>query len=102
MLLQNPFEFGAMPLTPDEAAVSPGLQASDTAADFSTDCIGEIFAGARKLFDPDPAAYTSADQAYYDLLLQLDDPHAADLIASPEGMLGEFDPLPVFLEQMRA
>jgi hypothetical protein len=102
MLLQNPFEFGAMPLTPDEAAVSPGLQASDTAADFSTDCIGEIFAGARKLFDPDPAAYTSADQAYYDLLLQLDDPHAADLIAIPEGMLGEFDPLPVFLEQMRA
>jgi hypothetical protein len=102
MLLQNPFEFGAMPLTPDEAAVSPGLQASDTAADFSTDCIGEIFAGARKLFDPDPAAYTSADQAYYDLLLQLDDPHAADLVAIPEGMLGEFDPLPVFLEQMRA
>lgn len=97
MLLQNPFEFGAMPLTPDEAAVSPGLQASDTAADFSTDCIGEIFAGARKLFDPDPAAYTNADQVYYDLLKQWDDPHTADLIDMPYGMEGIFDPPPLFL-----
>jgi hypothetical protein len=63
----------------------------------ATDCIGEIFAGARKLFDPDPTAYTSADQAYYDLLLQMDDPHAADLIEMPYGMEGLFDPAPLFL-----
>lgn len=62
--------------------------------------IGEIFAGARKLFDPDPAGYTSADQAYYDLLLQLDDPHTADLIDIPEGMWMEFDPAPLFLRQV--
>jgi hypothetical protein len=52
------------------------------------DMICEIFAGARKLFDPDPAGYTNADQVYYDLLKQWDDPHTADLIDIPDGMDG--------------
>jgi hypothetical protein len=99
--LPNPFDSGATACAPDEA-VAPFRQTSGAAAEFPTDMIGEIFAGARKLFDPDPAGYTNADQVYYDLLKQWDDPHAADLIAIPEGMWGEFDPLPVFLEQMRA
>ena len=75
----------------------------ETVGDLGTNHIGEIFAGARKLFDPDPAAYTSADHAYYDLLLQLDDPHAPDLIEMPYGMEGLFDPAPLFIQQqMRA
>ena len=61
--------------------------------------IAEIFAGARKLFDPDPAAYTNQDEVYYDLLRQMDDPHTADLIAIPAGMWLEFDPPPLFLRE---
>jgi len=69
----------------------------------ATDCIGEIFAGARKMFDPDPAAYTREDELLYDVLRAMDDPYAADLIDIPAGMWGEFDPPPLFLqEQMRA
>jgi hypothetical protein len=101
MFLQNPFEFGAMPLAPDEAAVSPGLHASDTAADFSD--IGEIFVGARKLEQIpgifDQAAITPADELLYVTLKAMDDPHTADLIEMPYGMEGIFDPPPLFLRQ---
>jgi hypothetical protein len=71
-----------------------------TAAEYDSlmDDIGEIFAGARKLFDPDPAAYTNADEVLYDLLRQMDDPHTADLIAIPDGLWGEFDAPPIFLQ----
>lgn len=94
----NVFESGANALALDDAAVSL-RQTDDTAAEYDSlmDCIGEIFAGARKLFDPDPAAYTNADEAYYDLLRQLDDPHAADLIEVPAALWAEFDPPPLFL-----
>jgi hypothetical protein len=68
----------------------------------ATDDIGEIFAGARKMFDPDPAAYTRTDEVYYDLLRSMDDPHTADLIEMPYGMEGIFDPSPLFLQQKRA
>lgn len=73
---------------------------TDAEYDSLMDCIGEIFAGARKLFDPDPAAWTNADEVYYDILRARDDPHAADLIAIPEGMWLEFDPPPLFLRMV--
>lgn len=64
--------------------------------------IGEIFAGARKLEQIpgifDQAAYTPADELAYVELKLRDDPHAADLIAIPDGLWGEFDPLPLFLQ----
>ena len=114
-----------VPPAPDEAAASVASQPPvDAAADITetsvterrieealascpdvgaTDCIGEIFAGARKLFDPDPAAYTREDELLYDVLRAMDDPYAADLIDVPEGMLGEFDAPPLFIQQqMRA
>lgn len=84
---------GATDCPPDEAAAS--LRHDAGAA---VDLIAEIFVGAAKLFDPDPAAYTNQDQAYYDILKQMDDPHAPDLIAIPDGMWGEFDPPPLFLQ----
>lgn len=97
--LPNPFSHsGAIQASPDEAAVPFRPQVPEgTAADLSD--IGQIFIGAAKLFDPDPDAYTSADQAYYDLLLQLDDPHAPDLRELPYGMDGIFDPPPLFLRE---
>lgn len=100
--LPNPFDSGAHAVcTPDEA-VAPFRQTSDATVEFEClmDDICEIFAGARKLFDPDPAAYTNADQAYYDLLLSMDDPHTTDLIEMPYGMEGIFDPAPLFLRQV--
>ena len=99
--LPNPFDSGINALLPDEAAV-PLRQASGAAADLTCD-IAEIFAGARKLeqlpgiFDPD--AYTPADELAYVELKLRDDPYAADLINVPEGLLGEFDPPPLFLRQ---
>jgi hypothetical protein len=102
MSLPNPFQFGApVACAPDEAVASPSPQASGAAVEYDAlMCdIGEIFAGARKLFDPDPAAYTNADQVYYDLLRAQDDPHTADLIEMPYGMEGMFDPAPLFLRQ---
>lgn len=103
--MPSPFlDSGVSPFSPDEAAVSPGLHASDTAADFPTDDIGEIFAGARKLEQIpgifDQAAYTPADELLYVTLKAMDDPYAADLIDIPAGMWMEFDPLPLFLQQV--
>ncbi len=98
----SPFEFGAPSVcAPDKAVVSDAPQAlADTTADICD--IGEIFVGAARLFDPDPAAYTSQDQAYYDLLRQLDDPHTPDLREMPYGMEGIFDPPPLFLREAAA
>jgi hypothetical protein len=104
ILPPNQFDSGGLvACTPDETAAandSPQAQAAAAEYDSLMGDIGEIFAGARKLFDPDPAAYTNADQVYYDLLKAKDDPHAADLIAIPEGMWLEFDPAPLFLRQV--
>lgn len=102
--LPNPFsDPGVNPFSPGDAAVclTPDVPPVCTAAEYDSlmDCIGEIFAGARKLFDPDPAAYTNQDEVYYDLLRQMDDPHTADLIAIPAGMWLEFDPPPLFLRE---
>lgn len=95
----SPFEFGVEPFAPDEAVVASDAP-EVAAADFlDIDCIGEIFAGARKMFDPDPTAYTNADEVLYDLLRLSDDPRAADLIEIPYGMEGIFDPPPLFLRQ---
>jgi hypothetical protein len=117
-----------VPPTPDEAgASSPQMPSADAPADLSeppsstggrqeasiptstvtvaaggvdaTDDIGEIFAGARKLFEPDPAAYTREDELLYDVLRAMDDPRTADLIEMPYGMEGIFDPPPLFIQQ---
>jgi|SRR6185436_6409361 len=88
---------------PQESPAADAMNPHETVGDLGIDCIGEIFAGARKLFDPDPAAYTREDELLYDVLRAMDDPYAADLIDIPAGMWGEFDPPPLFLqEQMRA
>jgi len=100
----GPFDSGARPSPPDEAVASL-WQTSGAAAEYDSliDCIGEIFAGARKMFDPDPAAYTREDELLYDVLRAMDDPYAADLIEIPAGMWLEFDPPPLFIQQqMRA
>lgn len=108
--ISGPFEFGApVACPPDETAASPGLQGSGAAAEYDSlmDCIGEIFAGARKLEQIpglfDQAAYTPADELAYVELKLRDDPWAADLIAIPEGLWMEFDPPPLFIQEaMRA
>jgi hypothetical protein len=82
------------PISPEAAA---DIQADDEYERLMGD-IGEIFAGARKLFDPDPAAYTNQDEVYYDILRARDDPHTADLIDVPYGFEAEFDPPPLFLQ----
>jgi hypothetical protein len=99
--LPNPFSFGEIPCSPEQAvASSPQVLTCDVAADLS--CIGEIFVGARKLEQIpgifDQAAYTPADEIAYVELKLRDDPYAADLINIPEGMWGEFDPPPLFLQ----
>ncbi len=71
-----------------------------------TDCIGEIFVGARKL-EPveiwfENTAYPREDELLYEVLLAMDDPHTADLIELPYGMEGIFDPPPLFLQRARA
>jgi hypothetical protein len=121
--LPNPFDSGENSALPsDEAAAFLTPQSSGAAADIPEPTsstggnqespaplqelvgagdlghIGEIFAGARKLFDPDPSAYTREDELYYDLLRAMDDPHTADLIDLPYGMEGIFDPPPLFLQ----
>ena len=100
--ISGPFEFGAHACASDETAASPG-KSSDAAAEYDSlmDCIGEIFAGARKLEQLpgmfDQAAYTPADELAYVELKLRDDPYAADLIDIPAGLWGEFDPPPLFM-----
>jgi hypothetical protein len=96
-ILPSPFlHSGATPSAAPDEAPAPVPVLLGVGADISL--IAEIFVGARKMFDPDPAAYTNEDQAYYDLLLQMDDPHTADLIDIPYGLAGIFDPPPLFLQ----
>lgn len=127
ILPPNVFDSGAsVPPAPDEAAASVASQPPvDAAADITetsvterrieealascpdagvTDCIGEIFAGARKL-EPvemwfENTAYPREDELLYDVLRAMDDPYAADLIDIPDGMWLEFDPPPLFLQMV--
>ena len=90
----------------DEAA-APLRQDDGAAVEYvdldQTDCIGEIFVGARKLEQLpgifDQAAITPADELLYATLKATDDPWAADLIDVPAGMWLEFDAPPLFLQQ---
>lgn len=109
--LPNPFSDsgGSFALSPDEATALTRSHAPGAVAEFDSlmDCIGEIFAGARKLEQiPGPfdqSAYTPADELAYVELKLRDDPWAADLIEIPAGMWLEFDPPPLFIQQqMRA
>jgi hypothetical protein len=63
------------------------------------DCIGEIFVGARKLFDPDPVAYSREDELLYDVLKAMDNPNERDLPDVPQGLIDAMEPLPLFLQQ---
>lgn len=104
--LPNPFASAASDAVAESAAASLSPAPCDAAADFldvdSTDCIGEIFVGARKLEQLpgifDQAAYTPADELAYVELKLRDDPYTADLIDIPPGMWLEFDPPPLFLQ----
>lgn len=86
---------------PAEApAVVSVVAPSDAAAACSDICdIGEIFRGARKLFDPDPAAYPREDEVYYEILKAMDNPHERDLPYVPQGLIDAIEPLPLFLRQ---
>ena len=94
----GPFPSVAIVERPAEApAVASASQAlSDAAAEC---CIGEIFVGARKLFDPDPHAYPREDELLYEVLKAMDNPHERDLPEIPAALWAEFEPLPLFLRQ---
>src|SRR5258705_8129082 len=74
---------------PDEAAASP-RQSADAAVDFLslTDCIGEIFVGARKLDQLpgifDQAAINGRDELLYVTLKLMDEPGTPDLPCIPD------------------
>lgn len=110
--MPNPFlNSAAVSPCPAEqaAASSPHASACDAAAapieyvDLNQICIGEIFAGARKLEQSpgifDPAAITGADELLYVTLKAMDDPHERDLPEIPDALWAEFEPLPLFLRQ---
>jgi hypothetical protein len=71
----------------------------------ATDCIGEIFAGARKLEQIpgifDPVEYTAADELAYVELKLRDNPQERDLPCIPDeaAFMAEIEPLPLFLRQ---
>jgi hypothetical protein len=74
----------------------------------ATDCIGEIFAGAAKL-EPvemwfENTAYPREDELLYEVLQARDDPRARDLPAIPDeqAFWEAIEPMPIFIEQMRA
>jgi hypothetical protein len=106
-----PDEAAASPSSPDAAVGIPeptsstgGPQGSpapgqELCGAGDLDCIGEIFVGARKLFDPDPVAYSREDELLYDVLKAMDDPNERDLPEIPAGLWAEFDPPPLFLQQ---
>jgi len=136
--LPNPFDSGEpVAPSPDEAAASLARHAIDAAADIpepttdgggpqespavedrspdaagdlGIDCIGEIFAGARKLeyvpdiFELDPAAITTADRVLYDVLKAMVDPRVAGLreIPDEQALFEAIEPMPLFLQQARA
>lgn len=127
--LPNPFDSGARPSPPDEAAASSSSHAPAAAADIQgsapstepttaavidsqpvavafldeTDCIGEIFAGARKLEQIpgifDQVAITPADELLYVTLKAMDDPSTRDLPEIPAELWAEFELPPLFLRQ---
>jgi hypothetical protein len=82
------------------ASTTVTVAAGDAGA---TDLIGEIFIGARKMghwpgpFDP--AAITDADEVFFQLLQQMDEPGTRDLPEIPEALWAEFDELPLFLQR---
>lgn len=123
-LMPNPFEFAASDAAAEQTAAPMSPAPSGAAVDLShsdaTDCpsdeaaaahrqtddaaadicdIGEIFVGARKLFDPDPGAYLREDELLYEVLKAMDDPHERDLAEIPAELWAEFDPAPLFLRQ---
>ena len=75
--------------------------------DAAAECfISEIFVGAAKL-EPfemwfENTAYPREDELLYDVLKAMDNPHTADLIEMPYGMEGLFDPMPLFMQRIRA
>jgi hypothetical protein len=128
--ISGPFDSGVEPSSPDEAAALTRSHAPGAAVDIpdlpsnegrhqgapavddwnpetagATDCcIGEIFVGARKLFDPDPAAYLREDELLHDVLKAMDNPHEHDLPCIPDeqAFMDAIDPPPLFLRQARA
>ena len=126
----GPFNSDAsVALTSDEAAALVGSHAPGAAADIpepttdggghqrspapgqelcgvgdleATDCIGEIFVGARKLNQLpgifDQAAITGPDELLYVTLKLMDEPGTRDLPEIPAALWAEFDPLPLFLQ----
>jgi hypothetical protein len=127
----GPFDSGAtVALTLDEAAADVSSQAPAAAADVceptsstggcqeapaststvtvaagdagATDCIGEIFVGARKLEQIpgifDQAGVTPADELQYVTLKLMDDHRTPDLPDVPQGLIDAIDPLPLFLQ----
>lgn len=105
--LPNPFDSSEPSGSLDEAAAfQPQMPSLDAAAEFvelGTDCIGEIFVGARKLDQLpgifDPAAITGSDELLYVTLKLQDDPYTADLVHVPQGLIDEMEPMPLFLQQ---
>lgn len=128
----GPFDSGnPVALLPDEAAACASSHAPGAAADIcepttdgggpqgspapgqeligagdleATDCIGEIFTGARKLNQLpgifDPAAITGRDELLYVTLKLMDDPHTRDLPCIPDedAFMAAIEPLPLFLQ----
>lgn len=100
-ILPNPFDSGATDCAPDQAATPPRQSDGVVAEPSEIDHIGEIFIGARKLFDPDPAEYTSVDQLLYDMLKAMDNPHERDLpfIPDEDAFMSEVEDRPLFLRR---
>ena len=108
--LQNPFEFVGAQASPTEEAAAPMPPhipegAAADLPDFGTDCIGEIFVGARKLGyvteDFDPAAYPLDDQLLYDVLSAMADPLEPGLshIPDEQALFDAIEPPPLFLQE---
>ena len=111
--LQNPFEFVGAQASPTEEAAAPMPPhipegAAADLPDLGTDCIGEIFVGARKIesfshdLDPDvdPAAYDQTDALLYDVLKAADDPRLPGLqqIPDEQALFDAIEPPPLFLQ----
>ena len=124
----SPFTDSGEPVapSPDDAVALTRSRAPGAAADIpepsvterrlsearaleATDCIGQIFVGARKLLDEplgqfDPAAITASDELLYEALKLLDDPRARDLPYIPDrrAFIEAIEPWPLFLQRARA
>jgi len=113
--MPNPFEFAASDAAAEQAAASSPVlpPVGDVAATLieqadldDISCIGEIFAGARKLeyvpniFELDPAAITAADHLLYDVLKAMVDPRVPGLreIPDEQALFEAIEPPPLFLQ----